>query len=253
MKSEKFTFLIIENAIDVCEGLERRMQLFTNWESLGYCMGIKEAVNRINSYKPNLIFLDWSLSGGSAYEVLRHIQNIPDYNPYIIFNTGFQSDNPEIPQEIINKYKVDKYHVKPFWEVLRKNLPAYLKEAEEKAIQSFPKSKIVWVDDENRDKVPLPLNNIICVFQHPSNPRKRNFYIITGIKEISTSLTWDDCYELLEKYGIKFFITKARQHLVVKDYIEKFQKPYVRLKGFSIKIEVVKEKLREFENWLVAE
>jgi hypothetical protein len=58
---------------------------------------------------------------------------------------------------------------------------------------------------------------------------------------------------MLEKYGIKYFITKARQHLVVKEYIEKFERPYVRLRGFSVKIEVVKEKLREFENWLIAE
>lgn len=250
MRSDKFTYLVVENAEDVCEGIERRMQVFENWESLGYCMGMKEAIEKIKSLKPHLIYLDWSLNGGSAYEVLQYIQNLPEYNPYIIFNTGFQSDNPEIPQEIVNKYKVDKYLVKPFWEILRRNLSVFLKEAEEKALQTSSKSKIVWVDDENGTKVPLPLSKIICVIQHPNNPRKRNFYIAAGIKEITIPITWEKCYELLDSNGINYFVTKARMHLVIKEFIERFEKPFVRLKDFSIKIEVVKEKVREFENWL---
>lgn len=253
MKSERFTFLVIENAIDVCEGIERRMQIFKNWESLGYCTGIKEAINKVNLLRPHLIYLDWSLNGGSAYEVLQQIQNFPDYNPYIIFNTGFQSDNPEIPQEIINRYKVDKYLIKPFWESLRRNLPVYLKEAEEKATQAFPKSKLVWIKDEHSVRVPLPLNKIICIVQNPYTARRRDFYVMAGIKEITIPITWKKCCELLTEHKINFFITKSRQHLVVKDFIDKFEKPFVRLKGFSMKIEVVKEKLCEFVSWLHTE
>lgn len=250
MKSEKFKFLIVENAEDVCEGIERRMKTFDNWQSLGYCTGIKEALNKIALFQPHLIYLDWSLNGGSAFEVLQQIQNTSEYNPYIIFNTGFQSDHPEIPQEIINKYRVDKYLVKPFWENLRQNLPNYLKEAEEKARQSQGKSKIIWVENENGVKIPLPINKIVCVLQHPSNPRRRNFYITTEAKEITIPLTWEKCYELLDKNNINYFITKSREHLVVKDYIERFDKPFVRIRGISLKLEVVKEKIRDFTNWL---
>src|SRR5687767_9633193 len=104
MKPEKYAFLVIENAVDVCEGIERRMKAFEKWESLGYCTGVKQAIEKIKKSQPNLIYIDWSLNGGSAFEVLQHVQNLPGYNPYIIFNTGFQSDNPEIPQELINQY-----------------------------------------------------------------------------------------------------------------------------------------------------
>jgi len=250
MKPEKFRFLVVENAVDVCEGIERRMLPFEKWESLGYCTGVKEAIQKIKSSRPHLIYLDWSLNGGSAYEVLQHIQNLSEYDPYIIFNTGFQSDHPEIPQEIINQYKVDKYLVKPFWEDLRKNLSAYLKTAEEKFEQSAPKSKIVWIKDENGSSVSIPINKIICIIQNPTNPRKRNIYISTGISEITVQMTWEKCYDLLGTNNINYFITKSREHLVVKNFIEKFEKPFVRLKGFHLKVEVVKEKISEFVLWL---
>ncbi len=251
MKPEKLKFLMVENAVDVCEGIERRMLPFDNkWESAGYCTGVKEAVEKIKLLKPHLIYLDWSLNGGSAFEVLQHIQNMPEYNPYTIFNTGFQSDHPEIPQEIINHYQIDKYLVKPFWENLRINLPQYLKEAEEKVIQSTPKSKIIWIEDENGDRIPLPLNRIICIIQHPEYPRKRKFYIANGIKEITVQIVWDRCCELLQENKIEYFVTKSREHLVVKEFVEKFEKPFVRLRGFPLKIEVVKEKIKEFVNWL---
>lgn len=250
MKSEKFTFLVVENAIDVCEGIERRMKPFENWESLGYCTGVKEASEKIKSSKPHLIYMDWGLNGGSAFEVLQHIQNLAGYNPYIIFNTGFQSDHPDIPQEIINRYKVDKYIVKPFWENLRQNLPTYLKEAEEKVRQLKPKLKTVWVQNNDAAKIQIPLNKLICITQHPNDPRKRDFYLITATKKITIPMTWQQCYDLLNANEIEYFITKSRGHLVVKEYIEKFERPFIRLTEGSFRVEVAKKKIREFEEWL---
>lgn len=142
MATGKLTYLVVENAPDVCEGIIRRMKNFDRWESLGYCVGVKETIEKIKTTKPHLLYLDWGLNGGSAYEILQEVQNLSGYNPYIIFNTGFQKDNPEIPQEIINKYKVDKYLVKPLWENLRIHLPQYLQEAEEKCLQ--PLKKKAW-------------------------------------------------------------------------------------------------------------
>ena len=254
MKIDKLTYLVIENVVDVCEGIERRMKVFENWESLGYCTGVKEAIEKVKDTHPDFIYLDWGLNGGSAFEILQHVQNTPDYNPYILFNTGFQKDNPEIPQEIINNYKVDKYIVKPLWENLRLNLPVYLKEAEEKATQSKPKQKGVWVEDDNGSKILVDLTKIICICQHPTEQRCRNIYLSTKDKEITIFLQWQKWYDLLKANDIDFFITKNRSHLVVKEYVEKFEKPFVRLKGFSIfKIEVVKENMKEFEQWLFAE
>jgi DNA-binding response OmpR family regulator len=251
MITDKFSYLVIENAPDVCEGIIRRMNGFDKWQSLGYCTGVKEAMEKISSTQPHLIYLDWSLNGGSAFEILQSIQNKAGYHPYIIFNTGFQKDNPEIPQEIINNYKVDKYLVKPLWENLRNNLPAYLKEAEEKTHQQAGKNKAVWVQTDNGHKVLIDLTKIICICQHPTEQRSRNIYLSVKEKEITIMLQWQKCCDLLKQNGIEFFVTKTRSHLVLKEYVEKFEKPFVRLKHFPFKIEVVKENIRGFENWLI--
>lgn len=251
MSNDKLTYLVIENAPDVCEGVIRRMRTFGNWESLGYCTGVKEALLKISDHHPNLLFLDWSLNGGSAYEILQSVQNIPGYNPYIIFNTGFQRDNPEIPQEIFNKYRVDKYLIKPLWENLRKNLTVYLGEAEEKALARSVKDQTVWVEDDNRNKVLIDLKKIACICQHPSEQRSRIIYLANSPDVISIPLQWKKCYDLLNANRIDFFITKTRSHLVVKEYVQKFEKPFVRLKGINaFKIDVVREKINEFEAWL---
>ena len=97
------------------------------------------------------------------------------------------------------------------------------------------------------------MNKIVCIIQHPDNRRRRNFYIATGTKEITTPFSWDECYKLLNKNRINFFVTNARKHLVVREYIEEFEKPFAKLRSFSFKVEVVKEKIREFENWLIQE
>ncbi len=244
--------MVVENAPDVCEGIIRRMSGYTNWHSLGYCVGIKEAVAKIETEKPTLIYLDWSLNGGSAYEVLQTVQNLPNYKPYIIFNTGFQKENPEIPQEIVNNYKVDKYIVKPLWENLRNNLATYLQEAEEKYNNQFQKNKSLWITDDNGHKLLIDLEKIICIVQHPTEQRSRNIYLSTKEKEITIPLQWQKIIDLLTENNIDFFITKHRAHLVTKYYIEKFEKPFIRLKGLSaFKIDVVKENCTAFENWLL--
>ena len=254
MKTEKLSYLVIENAIDVCEGIERRMNAFENWHWLGYCTGVKEAIEKINTTRPHLIYLDWGLNGGSAFEVMQQIQNIPAYHPYILFNTGFQKDNPEIPQEIINNYKVDKYIIKPFWEHLRINLPVYLKEAEDKAGQSGTKPRGIWIEDDGGVKILIDPAKIICICQHPTEQRCRNIYLSNKDKEITIPLQWQKCYDLLTENGINFFITKKRCHLVIKEYVDKFEKPFVRLKALNMfKIDVVKENIKAFEQWLFSE
>jgi len=251
MKNGRYIFLVVENAPDVCEGIIRRMEKFDNWQTAGYCVGVKEAISEINTIRPHLLFLDWSLNGGSAFEIMQHIQNTAGYHPYIIFNTGFQKDNPEIPQELINNYKVDKYLVKPLWENLRNNLPTYLKEAEEKALNNLPKSKAVWIEDVNGVKISLQPDKVICICQHPAQPRTRIFYIDNHTKEIHVPLQWNKCYDMLKNSGVDYFISKNRSHLVIKQYIEIFEKPFIRLRNFPAKFEVVKENIKAFESWLL--
>jgi hypothetical protein len=87
--------------------------------------------------------------------------------------------------------------------------------------------------------------------QHHTELRKRNIFLANKEKEITVSLQWQKICDILAENNIDFFVTKNRYHLVAKDFIEKFEKPYVRLKGFTdFKIDVVKERIKDFEAWL---
>lgn len=250
MKHNIYNYLILENVVEVCEGIIERMKKFPNWKSIGFCIDVYNAIEKIKKYRPQLIFMDWDLNGGSAYEVLEHIQNLKNYNPYIIFNTGFQSDNPEIPEEITNRYNVDIYLVKPYWDKLRKNLINYLKEAEIKFQMSGTKSLEVWVRDVNNRKMKLPIDKIVCVIKNPNNSRRKDFFISIAAYPITLKMNWQDCYELLKNHKIEFYITNKKEHLVIKQFVENYKRPYVRLKNFSSKLEVVKERIPGFTRWI---
>lgn len=250
--SSEYSYIIIEDSEKVCNGIKERMDEFVKWKLITYAHHVTDAVEQVLANKPNLIFLDWSLKGGSAYEVLQQIQNVRGYNPYIIFNTGYQNENPEIPQEIINNYNIDKYIVKPVFEKLRQHLCVYLKEAEAKAKNNNISANInyVWIEDTERNKIKIDAGNIICICQNPADARSRIIYLSAAPYNLQVPYTWDKCTSLLEDNNISFFISKARESVLNKSFIEKFEKPFVRLKGVAFKIEVTKEKIREFEDWL---
>ena len=246
--STELKYLIIEDSLKVCEGIAERMQFYTKWTACSFAHHVEAAKKIASAEKPQLIFIDWALKGGSAYEVLAHFQNIPNYNPYIIFNTGYQSENPEIPQEIINNYKVDKYVVKPLWENLRKNLSTYLFEAEKKLEHPIA-VKQIWFTDIHKRKVHFNLHDLICVCQESENHYSKNFFI-NNQQTLNIKICWHDIIDILQENQIDFFVTNGRHHLIIKNHINSYKRPYIRLKNFPHKIEVVKEKLHEFEIWL---
>ena len=66
MMAIKLRFLVIENAITVCEGIINRMKPYQKWESIGFTTGIHDSCKIVELYKPQLLFMDWDLAGGSA-------------------------------------------------------------------------------------------------------------------------------------------------------------------------------------------
>ena len=248
MNNDHFKYLIVEDSLKVCEGIVERMIKYNKWIACKFAHHVEDAKTICFQQKPELIFMYWALKGGSAFEVLQFIGSIPLYNPYIIFTTGYQSENPEIPQEIINNYKVDKYLVKPFWENLRNNLCIYLSEAEHK--KEINKSKKnIWISDIHRNKIQIEIALLICVCQHFDNPHFKILYF-NNTQSIIVKLSWSEIIDLLECHKIDYFVSNSRQHIVVKNYITGYERPFVRLDNYSHKIEIVKDKLHQFELWL---
>lgn len=245
------TYSIVEDSLKVCEGIRERMDDFPEWTCCGYLHHQAEAIKVIKEHKPQLIFIDWALKGGSAYEVLAEIMMISDYAPYIIFNTGYQSENPEIPQEIINNFNIDKYLVKPLWENLRLHLKEYLSEAERKSRKAKGKQNEVWMMDVERKKHKIYINSIVCVLQDFENPYSKIF-ILDNAMTITVKISWNGISKLLEGNGIDYFVTNNREHIVVKNFVKGYKRPFVQLAHLKQRVEVVKNKLCAFEKWLVA-
>lgn len=245
----KLKYAVIEDSLKVCQGIKERMNDFPEWELCGFAHHIKGAIKIMAECKPDLIFIDYSLKGGSAYEVLSSIAALPQYNPYIIFNTGYQSENPEIPQEIINNYSIDKYLVKPLWENLRLHLPEYLREACKKSGRPIQKPELIWLTDVTRMRHHININRIVCVLQDFGNPHYKTI-IIEDAQSFIIKISWEEVIILLERHKINFFTTNSREHIVVKEFIQSYERPYIKLYHFKQKIEVVRNKLAAFEKWM---
>lgn len=245
-------YLVIENAPDVCIGIEERMCTYDGWRPIAFSVSPADAIEKISRERPQLIFLDWDLNGGSAYEVLEHIAGMEVYHPYIIFNTGFQKDNPEIPQTIFNNYRVDKYIAKPIWETLRNHLAAWLLEARERYQQKTASDKNVWLCNDKGVKVLVNLNQVVCICQHNMNKRIKTIFVKNPEQEVKVPLSWEYIFQLLDINDVDYFVTKQRAHLVLRQQIGSFDKPYVRFKNHThFKVEVVRDKVKSFEEWLM--
>ncbi|MFY7964406.1 MAG: response regulator [Chitinophagaceae bacterium] len=247
--NKKYSYLIIEDELSVFEAIDERMKSFTHWQPIPHSSNAFDTIDKLQTYKPELIFLDWHLVGSSGYDVLDYLLQQEEYKPFIIFMTG-QLENPmQLTKTIVNKYKiVDVFIDKPIWENLTKNLSQYINEAQKKAEKN--KNKEIWIIDVNGIKQKLNTDKIECIIQHHSS-RAKSIYFNSQKTPITISYSWQDCIDLLEKFKINYFVTNKRAHLVVKKYVQHFEKPTIRLTTFSAcKIEIVKENIKNFESWL---
>ncbi len=248
--NKKYNYLIVEDELSVFTAIEERMKPYIHWQALPPCSNAFDAIDKLQNYKPELIFLDWHLTGSSGYDVLDYLLQQNEYKPYIIFMTG-QLENPmQLTKTIINQYKnVHVFIDKPIWENLTNNLENYIRKAAEKAQQVL--NTEIWIEDINSTKQKIETTKIECILQHYDR-RSKNIYLVNNNQPYTVGLSWQECYDLLDSARIEYFVTHRRTHLVVKKFIEKFDKPLVRLKSFNAcKIEVVKENIKDFEKWLM--
>jgi response regulator of citrate/malate metabolism len=238
MKKSNYSYLIVEDEMEVCKQLQNRMNPFENWSCLGLIPFYDVAFQTIKTEKPDLLFLDYSIRGGNSFSLLNEIAAIENYSPYIIFFTAFQNDNPEIPENALNIYQVNKYLVKPIFEKLTLHLYEYVDEAEKWILKQQPKS--FWIETILKEKIMLHPEMIICISQSENNSRNK---IIRTIDEkiFEIKASWEVCEKIAKSYELDYFFANARYTLVNKKYITKIQKPYIWLNDRT-KVEVTREK-----------
>ena len=177
------------------------------------------------------------------------MQQQPNYQPFIIFNTGFQSDHPEISEELINTYKVDAFINKPYWQKLLEQLPSLLTRAELKAT-SNEVVPLIWLKAENGQRHRVDVKRITSIVQCPENPRNKLVYLWGQQQPVGCTLTWKEATNLIEQTGEPVFAVNRRYAIINKSHVHRFQSPYVWVGNPQLKLEVVKENIREFEKWM---
>lgn len=240
MTKSIYKYVVIDDDIKVCENIKKRMSKYKNWNCEGLIVSLSESLSIIQGTMPNLVFLDWSIKGGNAFTLLEKIEKIEYYNPYIIFFTGYQNDHPEIPVELINRFKINKYLIKPIFENLTINLDKYIKEAEFLHIAN-PINEF-WVEDINKVKIQINPHDIICISQS-INPRAKIFHTKND-ENIEVKASWSLCERIAKEFKIEYCITKSRETIINKKFITKLHRPFIWLNN-RIKVEVTKDKWKE--------
>jgi two-component system, LytTR family, response regulator len=241
MIKSKYSYIVIEDDLNVCEGVKSRMNGFSNWDCLGLIPSFEFALHIIKKEMPNLLFLDYSILGGNTFSLLEEIKTIDNYNPFIVYFTGYGSDNQFISEDVVYKYKVNVFLNKPIWEKLTENLVNYIKEAEI-WIKTNQNSDL-WLDTKDKIKVKIEPYKIICINQPENNPRYKTIRTIDN-KIYDIKASWDDCEQIAKEYSINYCYTKARDTIINKKYITKIQKPNIWLNDF-LKITVTKERWKD--------
>lgn len=239
------TYVIVEDAMDVCHGLKERMNIFENWTCLGIAHAITHARSLLEINRPHLIFMDWDIQGGSTYELLDWIQQQPDYQPYIIFFTAFQADEPSIPVEVHNSYRVDKYLIKPFWSQLSSQLKDFVHQAALKA-NSNP---FYTFRTEDKQQIRVDLNDIVYVAVFESDKRTKSLFLKTK-QTLIVRMKLDDIEGILNRAGILTLRPNRKFSIINPRYISSYKRPVISLLHTQHTLEVSNDLLAEFEIYI---
>ncbi|HNB82344.1 MAG TPA: LytTR family transcriptional regulator DNA-binding domain-containing protein [Chitinophagaceae bacterium] len=242
--SNPFTYAVIEDAPEVCEGIMERMNSFPLWKCCGIAHDIVSARELIQFNLPSLLFMDWDIKGGSTFDLLELISSEESYHPFIIYFTAFQNDEPLIPVQIHNSFQVDKYLIKPIWKELSENLGTFVRLAEKKAIR-IP---FHTFRTEGNGFVQVQLDDIIYVAVF--DPDKRTKSIFLKSKEtLIVKMTLDEVEEIFRSAGIACIRPNRKFSIVNPKYIKSYHRPEIGMMYTNHTLTVSSDNLAEFERF----
>jgi len=238
MKKSTFKYLVIEDDKSIWKNISARMQKYLQWKPIPFTDSLQEAITLIDTHRPDLIFSDWSIRGGNAYPILSHIHQTTGYTPYIIFFTGYQGENPEIPQIVFNEFPlVKKYLVKPIFQQLTENLTQYIAEAE--ALAEGEQETPVFIENYLKQQVRIFPKQILCFLQDEENPRLKVLHSLSG-QAIQLKQTWEEIHRFCAEHHISIFVANTRKAIVNREYILRMNRPFIWLEG-GLRIQVSRE------------
>jgi len=103
----------------------------------------------------------------------------------------------------------------------------------------------------NGERQRVNLDTIVAIVQCPENPRNKLVYLHQKSAPLACTLTWQEAASYFERGGQQAFGINKRYALIGKKFIHRYQVPYVWVGNPPLKLEVVKENIKAFEQWLL--
>lgn len=223
---------IIEDEINVQDTLKTLIaKYYKDLSVVTAASSVQSAVEKLNKYEPEIIFLDIHLPDGEGFEILNQL----DYNPKVICTTAYES----FAIEAI-KHDVVDYLLKPI-------IPEELVEAIDKAINELEKDKkITNYEDVKEYKIVLKTKENIFrlktneVIYCEADGNYTSIYL-QNEKPILLSKTLKKIEDLLSPFG---FMRVHQSFLINPSHIKSLQKNTVKLSN-DAKVKVSRRKKPE--------
>ena len=216
--------LIIDDELASRETLQNYLRKYCpDVEVIGECKNIIEAKESIESFSPDLIFLDVEMPFGNAFDLLEQLDTI-DFE--VIFVTAYS----QYALKAIN-YSASYYILKPIdiddLELAVAKVKEKMARKDTSDLEIQTKVLLEHISSESKNKkVVLPLMDgfdvveVSDIIRCEANDNFTNFYLKDGSKKmICRTLKFYD--DILSEVG---FMRVHRSHLVNLDYITSYKK-----------------------------
>ena len=239
-----FKAIIIDDEPKLREVLKIKLSSYCeNIELIGTASNIEEAYNLIQEYKPNLIFLDISMPGGSGFDLLDRFETI-DFE--IIFVTGFD----EFALDALKLSAVD-YLLKP---VDSDSLIKAVEKAKNNILTDYKAQRFdvlkhnTNLSDSNDVKISVPGINSYDFFKLSDIVRCEGWQKYTKIfldngECIVSSYNIGIYKNILEKHD---FFSTHKSHIINVDKIKKYSKEGIIVMNDGSEVPVARRRKEEF-------
>jgi two-component system LytT family response regulator len=199
------------------------LENFQNIAIAGQASNVKEAIEGVNKYSPNLLFLDIELNGETAFNFLQRLENI---NFQIIFTTAH------------DEYALQAFRFNAIDYLLKPIMLSELEEAINKAIKHLPEQKFTSREQISNldsaikhpkaipDKIAVPTSDgfVLLPLQEIIFCRASGNYTefhLLGNKTLLSSYTLKQYHDLLIDH---YFFRAHRSYLINLSYVKMYRR-----------------------------
>lgn len=214
--------VIIDDESKLRKVLEFKIKKFySNIEIVGEAGNVQDAIEIIDMYNPDIVFLDIAMPGGSGFDLL---ENYNELDFEIIFVTGF------------DEYAIDALKLSAIDYILKPVRDEELQKAVDKAINEIDKDEQIkqynvlkhnlLSSNKQEEKIAIPNNSdyffvFIKDIVRCEGWQKYSKIFLTDGTNLVSSYNIGVYKELLESYG---FISCHKSHLINRMHIKKYSK-----------------------------